>query len=1212
MEIIPRLELNTLGGLQILREGTLLTGFESRKARAMLIYLALEPRPHPRAALAGLLWSDFPEPRARGNLRRVLCNLRHLLAPHLIITPQTIAFDTQSNYWFDVEEFMRLPPPQAVSLYQGDFMAGFSVSDAPLFEEWMLGWQERLRLEMLNMLHKLVSQHRSRGEYEIAIAYAHRLLVLDPWREEIHRDLMGMLALTGQRSAALAQYEKCRQLLEQELGLTPLEETTALYRRLVNGEIGNIREEARRGVCLPFLGREEEHTALVAQWEQAQQGQGGLTLVSGEAGVGKTRLVEEVMHYAETQGAMVLRGRCYEFGDSVPYHPIAEALRSVLNREAKGPTGKETVVPFSLRAPPLLAPGWLTELSRLLPELRQSDAHLSAPVQASDETARSRLFEAVARFLLAIGHPPSTAPPPPSIPCLFLDDLHWAERSTLDLLHYLVRRLQKRPVWIVGTYRPEEVFLRHPLTRLRQGLGRDHLVTLLPLAPLPAGVVEQAARSLVGEEQGSDLGDFLYRESEGNPFILVETVNNLWEERALYRTEEARWQWVGPPTGEMLPPGVQDVILQRVGRLSDVARRLLTLAAVVGRQFDLPLLRAAAGSNAGDLEHSLHEWLERRLVRPLHPGFDFGHDKIRATLYHTLKPGQRRLLHRQIGAALEQLYAQQPEKVCEQLAYHYEQAEAAGPALTYLLLAGDKAATVYAHREALDFYSRALPLANEEQQKRNILLRQGRSLRFLARYEQAEKCWRQVIAGGEGDLLSIQAANELGRLYIVRCDYDQARYWSKQAHRWATRLGSRAEATRAWQTEGRVERQRGNLSRARRLFQNALAVYRAAGDKPGEAACLMELGNVALRGGRWERARLWFEQALTLYRILEDPQKQARCLEAYGLAHWRQGNNEAARPALEESLALYRTIGDREGEAASLNDLGLVHIVQDNVAETQQCWEQSIALYRSLGLEKKAASGLHNLAILHMDQGHFTQAQHNLEESLTLNLTAGDRLSEALDRGWLGKLCLMQGKYEEAWEQLKKAVALDEENGGSEEERWHHAWLGWAAYERGDWPAAQTILKTALRLIRGRKADLQAAEVYEWLAAVHLAQGHGPAALKAAQQFKQVTKTLGQTTGLDKGHILLATIYGSGLVGETEDPLPYFERALSRLSEATPYAQGLALRRYGAYLLRSGARQQGKACLRRAQTLFEQLGARGELDKVRRLLRGDEPPPLRW
>jgi DNA-binding SARP family transcriptional activator len=244
------LGLTLLGTAEVRLNGELITSFGSAKTQALLFYLAVASRTHSRPTLAGLLWADMPEADARANLRQVLTKLRRILAPHLDITRQTVAFDRDSAYWLDVEEFQTKVADsgeaatdtavellrEAAGLYRGDFLAGFYVRDAPLFEEWALTQQTQLRTTALQALHKLSRFFAQRGDYENAIVYTRRLLVLEPWDESAHRDLMRLLAWGGQRGAALAQYETCRRTLEEELGVEPSEETAALYELIRTGE----------------------------------------------------------------------------------------------------------------------------------------------------------------------------------------------------------------------------------------------------------------------------------------------------------------------------------------------------------------------------------------------------------------------------------------------------------------------------------------------------------------------------------------------------------------------------------------------------------------------------------------------------------------------------------------------------------------------------------------------------------------------------------------------------------------------------------------------------------------------------------------------------------------------------------------------------------------------------------------------------------------
>lgn len=329
------LRLECLGGMQITRAGAPLTGFVSVKAPALLCYLAVTGRPQFRLVLAGLLWGDLPEEDACANLRKVLSNLRDLAGCHLVITPHTVVFDRTSAYWLDVEEFLgridketgrqgdkeisrqgdretsrqsllghplvslstSLPAlHEAADLYRGDFLDGFYVRHAPMFEEWVLGQREGLRHLAEHVLKRLAGYHAGQGELDLAIDYTARLLALDPWQEDAHRQMMALLAHRGERSAALAQYEVCRRLLASELGIEPMAETTALYRRI--RAIGAPRPHNLPAPVTSFVGREAELAQVAARL--AEPGCRLLTIL-GLGGVGKTRLALVAASAAQAQ-----------------------------------------------------------------------------------------------------------------------------------------------------------------------------------------------------------------------------------------------------------------------------------------------------------------------------------------------------------------------------------------------------------------------------------------------------------------------------------------------------------------------------------------------------------------------------------------------------------------------------------------------------------------------------------------------------------------------------------------------------------------------------------------------------------------------------------------------------------------------------------------------------------------------------------------------
>ncbi|MBK9055183.1 MAG: protein kinase [Chloroflexi bacterium] len=296
------LQIRLFGGLHVTQAGTPLTRFISNKVPALLAYLAANPRPHPRDTLADLLWGDLPDSDAKNNLRQALSNLRKFVAPYLLVTRETVAFDTSQPYTLDVEQFARLAAAdptlsptaqahhleQAVALYQGDFLADVWLRDAPQFEDWLIAQRTHWRELALNALHQLTDWHLQQRHHPQAISTANRLLALDPWREEAHRQLITALARNGQRAAALKQYETCRRLLDEELGLEPSAATRHLAERLK--AVGTAPRHNLPHLPTSFLGRTHELDQIPTLLLHPTC---RLLTLMGPGGVGKTRLAQE-------------------------------------------------------------------------------------------------------------------------------------------------------------------------------------------------------------------------------------------------------------------------------------------------------------------------------------------------------------------------------------------------------------------------------------------------------------------------------------------------------------------------------------------------------------------------------------------------------------------------------------------------------------------------------------------------------------------------------------------------------------------------------------------------------------------------------------------------------------------------------------------------------------------------------------------------------
>ena len=696
---MERMRIRLFGGFEVWAGDQRVDGFESQKVRALLAYLACHRgRAFSRDHLAGLLWPEKSAEAARHALRQAAYNLRSRLAaagvPPILHNHLELRFDPEAPCWLDVEAFDEalrrgagrdmIDSQQlaaAVQLFRGDFLAGFFVKESPAFEEWMLGEQQRLREGAIEALRMLIESYRRRGEYRFGVHYARRLVAIDPLSEAAHRDLMRLSALAGRRGGALAQYEELCATLRRELGVEPSDETRALYEEIARegpAETTPAEEGEPVGPLVPLAGREPAWEALRESWRRVVTGRGRLTLVEGEPGAGKTRLVRSFLDAATSQRrhALVLTGRAWEQAPPVPYLPLVQALGNAVAEATEGGDGAAA-----------LAAGELADLAVLSPELSRL-RHEGLPPSSAAATDHRRLAAAAADLLIGLcRHGRSTRPV-----VLFLDDLHLADRDTFELLGELLPALDGTTIWVLATC-TAGLPPGHPLLALAAA-GEAHRVALGRLA---ADDLEEIAESLVGEDQAPELGRFLMARSGGLPLAAAELVNALWDEGAIAADIAGRWHLAQPLAELELPPdlgidatdAIDALVLRRVGRLPASTRRLLTLAAVAGQSFEAELLQRTAEEHPKVVEIGLELLLERWLLRQSSASwhgsrrerdivqwakgarrgsFEFAHGRIRTAIYRDLDPARRRIIHGQLAAALEALHGDEDQ---EALAHHW-------------------------------------------------------------------------------------------------------------------------------------------------------------------------------------------------------------------------------------------------------------------------------------------------------------------------------------------------------------------------------------------------------------------------------------------------------------------------------------------------------------------------------------------------------------
>ncbi len=979
---MPTLVLRCLGPLEIRYGDAPLEGFATRKERALLLYLACHAgQPFSREHLQSLLWSESTPDQAARSLRQALVNLRRVLPKdYLLVTRGAIAFNAQSDFELDLARFEA--HPHEVHWYRGHFLQGFDLRGAAAWEEWLQVRREQLQARALGTLESLGRHHIARGEYAIAADLFHRVLAIDPWRETAYQSLMLTHALDGDRAAALAQYEKCRAALASGLGVEPLPETEALYQRILDHELTALDGVSPTTFVLPLVGRGDAYEQLMAAWQESRRQGCRLTLIEGEAGLGKTRLIEEVLRQAAMQGAFVLRGQCIEFAAEVPYRPIVQALRALAAEREAAP--ERATISRSL----------LAELARLLPELRDRYPDLPLPLPREGEAARQRLFEAVAHYVRACAAVLRHAARPRSALVFFLDDLHWADVATLDLLNHLVHSLAAHEgeslyrVWFVGTYRPEEISIAHPLARLWQNLEPTGLCRRVLLAPLSDEAIGEIAAWLSDDPT---LRSFLQRESGGNPFALNELLRELQEMERLLPSPTGRWMLRGDLRQSETPRRVEEITLRRVRRLPPQAQRLINFAVILGEPFTVELLADVVGEPQEALAESLEEWQRRRLLQSDAAGrYDFTHDKIQSAIYHQLAPDLRKLLHEHVAQTLlDSAGGALSDRVAAQIAYHFEHSLSPRRALPYLAQAAQAAKQVYAHETAIDYYQRMLPLATLRQQV-EFMLELADLHHLNGRWAEAAMLYQQTatLADQVNDWRSqARAWNHLSSVQANRGDYRAMLDSTERAEQAARAAGTEAQAElgEALHWKGWVAYRLGDLKTALTLAEEALALVMASSpyDRPAVSRSLQFLGSVHSVLGRYDQAIYYFDQARSLERESGNRRGEGTVLNSLGEVARLRGHYQTAIAHYEDALIAAREVHDRPGEISRLSNVGGARL--------------------GLGEYHVAESGLRQLLAMPEASGW-----------------AG--ISET--HRFLAEACLGQGKWEEALPAARRALSL--------------------------------------------------------------------------------------------------------------------------------------------------------------------------------------------
>ena len=991
-----------------------------RKNRALIYYIAAEGGQATREKLVTFFWPDHERSSAQAILRTMIHDLRKKLGETVQVDDQniTLAPDT----FIDLQNFsamLALPSAdlqelfEALDLYKGDFLEGFSLSDSPQFEDWVYSEREHYQLMAMNGWANLSHRQEAMREYAAALESIRRAQAFNPFQEDVQRDVMRLLYLNGDRAGVIRQYESLRKMLDEELGVPPMPETRALYDSIINetfkprlaettGQflISSISTEKS---LLPFLGRETELETL-----KGYLGSGKLILLEGDPGIGKTRLVYELIA-SKTRGktsALVLQGISYELEQGHPYQPIVDAIRKLLTQ----PEGKVLFTQLNLEQV------WCTELARLLPELLTQFPSIPVPTQPANE---ARLWEALLQFFQAL--------------CLreqlwlFLDDLHWADAATIAWLGYLVRHTSSRSFYLLATSRPLEG--QTNLVKLLQALKREDWLVHIQLSALTESTMQKMA-VILSRQHNEQLSGWLIKNAEGNPFFITELIRYA--------------QGIGlmKPDGALdldmldlspaIPATIQNLIESRLLKLSENAQHILHIAAIIGREFDFELVRQVASLTEAETLNAVDELQAAHLINPLPDDkFAFDHSLTMEVVLNDMNETRRRSLHRHVAEALETIHQTNLDPVSGLITRHFIDGNVSSQAKIYAFRAGQYAASLAAWVEALVFYNQALALETIELERAPIFLAMGDAHFHKGDFSLASKDYQSAseLASLSRDWHLLEEAY----LGLNLSFFPQARY--AEAVDVAKKLRAlgppelAACAEFMWGAGLSIESAHPaeaeyHLHEAARLLRDQAETFDT---RVTNIQIKYHLGNVLGQQGRNEEAMALFREVLEMLERGEGTLDILRNIMLYNhLAYqgYLLGDASAAMYA-QAGIKLAQERGSLSHLPFLYSTFGEIALANGNLDAAEKYFQDGLKLAEQTPIPERIAGLTANLGLVAKARGQCDVARDQFQKALQFAEHLGNHHLEVRVRIWLAPLLATA----DARDCLNTARALAEQDG---------------------------------------------------------------------------------------------------------------------------------------------------------------------------------------
>jgi predicted ATPase len=999
------LRAEMLGGFRVWWQDQPLQ-FPSRQARSLLAYLLVHPRFHLRDHLAGLFWPDLPDDQARKRLSQTLWQIRQVLG----VASGFIGAQGDRVGWIG-EAVVESDHGQlnaalkgsdhnqwrkALELYRGEFLPGH-------YDDWVLQERDGLLQLLLSKLEQLIRHYRAQGQPKEALEMARTLAALEPLHDQAHQEAMRLCLLLGKPREALEHFRKARAALE-ELGETPGPELEALKQQaeLLRETPQQTSSPLEGSGGLMLVGRGAEYGRLLEVLAQVQMGQGRLVLLEGEAGMGKSRLLQELAREAGWRGFGLLSSKANERSGHKPFGLLQEAFGANLS----GLWLEQ--LRTQLEAP------WLQAVAQVVPALGKGGSAVA--LRPEDEPTRMR--EGLARLLQSLSR---WAPQ-----VLLLDDLHWADEATLEALPYLVRAMAGCPVLLILGYRSSEARERAVVFEALQKLSPQATARLELMRLSESETAELVRRSLGLAWSVPRFEARIYHETQGNPLFVLETLRSLYEEGLLHRDPEGVWS---TPVDELtegyqelpLAPTVRQVIVERLGRLPQAIRQVVDALAVLGAA-ELDLLTEVVAQPKAEVLGMAASLIRQGLLLEREGKLAFAHDKIAQAAYEEMANEVRKEWHGRVGEVLEGKQAGP-----ELLAPHFELAARPAKALEHYQLAAEQATRLHAYANALQHYNHALNINDllELGSSRGFDLYKGKeqALNVLGRrLEQLETLSKMQELIESDPVREIEILIRYTDIYQDLSDNAQAEAYARKALDLAQPLNGQGIHAAALLNIGQVLLWRGLLDEAELYLRQAIEQYRALSDLHGESRARHSLGTLLVHQDL-PQAKAEFERALDLHQQNQNLQGQVSTLIL--LAHYHRKHEEfvLAESLLERALSIAYGIGFRRGEAMISLNLGNLLCLSSQIGRGLGFYERSIGAFHAIGDRLLEAHVSTNWAYIQTTVvGDLERARERLEPALKISLELGDVEREMNVFLVLAQVEALGQNFPQAIEQMKQAI----------------------------------------------------------------------------------------------------------------------------------------------------------------------------------------------